>query len=63
LAERFKVVLFLTLMKTAAASQFILARRKTNLDTLARLGLSHADAKERVLELMPEDYVSGPLPD
>ncbi len=63
MAERFKVALFLTLMKAAAASQFVLTRRKKNLDTLALLGLSLADAKERVLGLVPEDYVGGPLPD
>jgi hypothetical protein len=62
LAERFKVALFLSLMKMAAANQFVFARRKKNLDTLALLGLSLADAKERVLSLVPEDYVGGPLP-
>jgi len=63
LAERFRVALFLSLMKAAAASQFVFTRRKKNLDTLALLGLSLVDAKERVLGLVPEDYVSGPLPD
>jgi hypothetical protein len=62
-AERFQVVLFLSLMKTAAANQFVLSGRGKNLQTLALLGLSLIDAKERVLSLVPEDYVSGPTPD
>lgn len=63
MTERFRVELFLTLLKTAAASQFVLIRRKKNLDTLAMLGIGLAEAKERVLGLVPEDYVSGPNPD
>lgn len=63
MTERYRVALFLSLMKSAAGSQFVLTHRKKNLDTLALLGLSLADAKERVLELAPEDYVSGPTPD
>ena len=50
-------------MKAAASRRFVFASRKKNLDTLALLGLSLADAKERVLGLTPDDYVSGPSPD
>jgi hypothetical protein len=50
-------------MKAAAASEFVLATRKKNLDTLALLGMGLAEAKECVLGLAPEDYVSGPAPD
>jgi hypothetical protein len=63
LAERYKVALFLSLMKSAASSRFALTQRKKNLDTLALLGLDLADAKEHALGLVPEDYVSGPTPD
>lgn len=63
MTERHKITLFLSLMKTAANSRFVLAQRKKNLDTLALLGLDLADAKERVLSLVPENYVGGPAPD
>lgn len=63
MTERYRVALFLSLMKSAACSQFVLTQRKKNLDTLALLGIGLADAKERVLELVPEDYVSGPTLD
>ena len=60
MAARHQVVLFLCLMKEAASRRFVLSPRKKNLDTLALLGITQADAKERVIGLMPEDYVSGP---
>jgi len=63
LAERFRVTLFLSLMKAAATSQFVLVQRKKNLDTLALLGIGLAEAKERVLSLVPDDHVSGPTSD
>ena len=63
MAARHQVILFLSLMKDAASHQFVLSPRKKNLDTLALLGLIPSDAKERVIGLMPEDYVSGPSAD
>jgi hypothetical protein len=62
-AASHQVVLFLHLMKGCAAQRFHLVPRKENLDCLARLGISLADAKERVMGLTPSDYVSGPAPD
>ena len=63
MAARHQVVLFLSLMKAAASQRFVFTSRKKNLGTLALLGLSLADAKERVLGLTPEEYVDGPSPD
>jgi hypothetical protein len=62
-ASNYQVVLFLHLMKSCASKQFRLVSRKTNLDTLALLGMTVAEAKSRVLGLLPEDYVSGPSAD
>jgi len=63
LAARHQVTFFLILMKQAAAHHFVLVERRKNLDTLARLGMTVSDAKERVMGLTPEDYLSGPSPD
>jgi hypothetical protein len=62
-ADHHQVVLFLHLMKLCASKQFRFVPRKKNLDALALLGMTVADAKSRVLGLTPEDYVSGPLCD
>jgi hypothetical protein len=62
-AVHHQVLLFLHLMKGCAARRFHLVPRKENLDCMARLGISLADAKERILGLAPSDYVSGPSPD
>ena len=50
-------------MKTAANEQFMFVGRRTNLETLARLGINRQHAQELVTGLTPEDYVSGPAPD
>jgi len=60
---RHQVALFLHLMKTAANEQFMFVGRRTNLETLARLGINRQHAQELVTGLTPEDYVSGPAPD
>jgi hypothetical protein len=62
-ASNHQVALFLHLMKSCASKQFQFVPRDKNLDTLALLGLTVVDAKSRVLGLVPEDYVSGPLTD
>lgn len=59
-ATRNDVLLFLLLVKQCAAREFILWRRRENLETLARLGITIREAKERVLALTPEDYYRGP---
>ncbi|MCE5254192.1 MAG: hypothetical protein LLG45_08325 [Actinomycetia bacterium] len=63
MTARHQVILFLIMMKNAAANQFVLTHRRKNLATLATLGLDLGDAKERVMGLTPEDYVEGPDPD
>jgi hypothetical protein len=50
-------------MKETAKVRFHFVSRQVNRNTLAMLGLLSQDAKERVLALVPEDYVSGPDPD
>jgi hypothetical protein len=59
---RDQVALFLTLLKQCAACSFRLERRPENMATLARLGMTLKDARDRILALTPADYVEGPTP-
>ena len=63
MVERYRVVLFLTLMKQAAHRKFIFVGRPENIATLAKLGITRTHAQSLVLGLKPEDCVSGPEPD
>ena len=63
MTTREQVVLYLRLMKMAAAVQFIFANRAENLGTLARLGITRREAQALVLGMCPEDYSSGPSED
>jgi hypothetical protein len=47
-------------MKMAAQHRLDLMRRKKNMETLARLGITIEDAKERVLALTPADALCVP---
>jgi hypothetical protein len=60
--EHDQVALFLKLLKTCAACDFRLERRPENMATLARLGMTIWDARDRILALKPKDYVNGPTP-
>jgi hypothetical protein len=60
--EHDQVALFLKLLKDCAACNFRLERRPENMATLARLGMTITDARERILALTPADYVEGPKP-
>lgn len=55
-----RLVLFLLMMKQGAQNGLRFAERKKNLDTLARLGISIEDAKQRVLALTPRDALCTP---
>jgi len=50
-------------MKVAANEQFVFVGRRTNLETLARLGINRRHAQNLVTGLKPEVYVGGPAPD
>ena len=43
--------------------RFTLIPRRKNLRTLARLGITWADARDEIRSLQASDYVSGPSPD
>jgi len=60
---RQQVILFLHLMKMAAAARFVFVRRRENLETLAQLGITRQHAEDLVLGLTPTDYSNGPAPD
>jgi hypothetical protein len=50
-------------MKTTARELFVFRERPATLKTLAQLGINRQEAQDRVMGLVPEDYVSGPSPD
>lgn len=60
--EHDQVALFLKLLRQCAACEFRLERRPENMATLARLGMTMRDARDRVIALTPADYVEGPKP-
>ena len=61
-ASRSQVLLFLFLAKKCISRRFTFIPRNKNMATLAMLGISIQDAKQRVLALTPSDYVGGPEP-
>ena len=62
MVERDQVALFLSLLRECAACEFRFERRPENIATLARLGMTIPDAKQRILALTPAAYSSGPEP-
>lgn len=54
------IKLFLLQMKMAAQNSLCFMRRRKNMETLARLGITIEDAKERVLALTPGDALCCP---
>jgi hypothetical protein len=62
MVEHDQVALFLMLLRQCATCNFRLARRPENMATLAQLGMTLEDARERILALTPADYVEGPAP-
>jgi hypothetical protein len=59
-----KVKLILAVVQTKITSTgYHLLDRPENLETITALNFSHADIKKVLLELKPEDYYQGPLPD
>ena len=61
-ASRSQVLLFLFLAKKCTSRRFTFIPRSKNMATLAMLGISIQDAKQRVLGLTAGDYVDGPEP-
>jgi hypothetical protein len=59
---RDQVALFLTLLRECVVCSFRLKRRPENMATLAQLGMTLKDARDRILALTPADYVDGPTP-
>ena len=55
MSARQQVVLFLHLMNVAANEQFVFVGRRTNLETLARLGINRKHAQDLAVGLKPGD--------
>ena len=62
MVERDQVALFVKRLRQCAGCEFRLERRTENMATLAHLGMTIRDARERILALTPADYVEGPKP-
>jgi hypothetical protein len=62
MVERDQVALFLTLLRQCAACNFRFENRDKNIATLARLEMTPQEVRQRILALMPADYVEGPTP-
>ncbi len=64
MATRQEVLEFLSMIKGAMCLDlFDVTHREKNMQVLLDLGVSHAERREILLALTPEDYVDGPTPD